>query len=183
MAEPITLYKLIVLYMLQKVDFPMTNAQLSDFILEKGYTNFFTLQSVLSELLESQMISVETIRNSSYYSITEEGSEALRYFHNRISPAIREEMDQYLSENKMKLRDEVSVLADYYKNTEGDFYVHALVKEKYSNPIDLTFSVPDERQAKKACGNWRGHVQNIYEYVIRELLQSTESNQNEGEKQ
>ena len=38
MGESLTLYKLIVLYMLEKVDFPLTNAQISGFILDKGYT-------------------------------------------------------------------------------------------------------------------------------------------------
>ena len=36
MSESFTLYKLIILYMLDKVDFPLTNAQLSDFILDQG---------------------------------------------------------------------------------------------------------------------------------------------------
>ena len=38
MPEPFTLYKLIVLYMLQKVDFPLTTSQISSFILDRGYT-------------------------------------------------------------------------------------------------------------------------------------------------
>ena len=91
MPEPFTLYKLIVLYMLQKVDFPLTNSQISEFVLERGYTTYFTLQSVLSELSESGMIRQETIRNNSYFTLTEAGEEALRYFQNRISPAIRDE--------------------------------------------------------------------------------------------
>ena len=33
MGESLTLYKLIVLYMLEKVDFPLTNAQISGFII------------------------------------------------------------------------------------------------------------------------------------------------------
>ena len=33
--DPITLYKLIVLYMLDRVSFPLTGAQISDFMLEK----------------------------------------------------------------------------------------------------------------------------------------------------
>ena len=53
MADPITLYKLIVLYMLKKIDFSMTNAQISNFILDQGYTTYFTLQSVLAELTEA----------------------------------------------------------------------------------------------------------------------------------
>ena len=33
MAEPFTLYKLIILYMLDRVDFPLTNSQISSFLL------------------------------------------------------------------------------------------------------------------------------------------------------
>ena len=101
MSEPLTLYKLIVLYMLDKVDFPLTNSQISSFILDKGYTSYFTLQSVLSELTEAKLVRQETIRNSSYFSLTDSGAETLLYFHKRISKAIREEIDQYMRENKM----------------------------------------------------------------------------------
>lgn len=170
MSEPFTLYKLIILYMLQKVDFPMTNAQISAFILDRGYTTYFTLQSVISELVESGMMRQETIRNSSYYSITESGQEALHYFQNRISKQIRDEIDQYITENKMKMRDEVSIIADYYKNTADEYSVRCLVKEKYANPIDLTITVPDEAQAKAVCRNWKEHCQVIYEFVMKELL-------------
>lgn len=170
MSEPFTLYKLIILYMLQKVDFPMTNSQLSEFILERGYTTYFTLQSVLSELIESDMIRQETILNSSYYSLTEAGEEALYYFQNRISKSIRDEIDSYMNEHKMQLRDEVSVLADYYKNTANEYSVRCVVKEKYSNPIELTITVPDEVQAKIVCRNWKDRCQQIYEHVMKELL-------------
>ncbi|MDO4321346.1 MAG: DUF4364 family protein [Lachnospiraceae bacterium] len=170
MPEPFTLYKLIILYMLQKVDFPLTHSQISEFILERGYTTYFTLQSVISELIESEMIRQETILNSSYYSLTESGGEALHYFQNRISKPIREEIDQYINDNKMQLRDEVSVIADYYKNTANEYSVHCVVKEKYSNPIDLTITVPDEAQAKAVCRNWKQRCQQVYEHVMKELL-------------
>ena len=170
MSEPFTLYKLIILYMLQKVDFPLTNSQISEFILDRGYTTYFTRQSVLSELTESDMIRQETILNASYYSLTESGEEALYYFQNRISKSIRDEIDTYISENKMQLRDEVSVLADYYKNTANEYSVRCIVKEKYSNPIELTITVPDEVQAKIVCRNWKDHCQHIYEHIMKELL-------------
>lgn len=170
MPEPFTLYKLIVLYMLHKVDFPLTNSQISEFVLDRGYTTYFTLQSVLSELTQSEMIRQETIRNSSYFTITESGEETLRYFQNRVSLAIRDDIEEYLRENKMKLRDEVSILADYYKNTADEYSVRCVVKEKYSNPIELTVTVPDEAQAETICRNWRQKCQGIYEFVMKELL-------------
>ena len=63
MQDPLTLYKLIILYMLQRVDFPLTKAQISDFILEKQYTSFLTLQQVISELIDADMITAHSIRN------------------------------------------------------------------------------------------------------------------------
>ena len=61
MQDPLTLYKLIILYMLQRVDFPLTKAQISDFILEKQYTSFLTLQQVISELIDADMITAHSI--------------------------------------------------------------------------------------------------------------------------
>ena len=78
MAEPFTLYKLIVLYMLDKVDFPLTNAQISDntrssVILDKGYTTYFKLQQALSELAQSGFIREEATHSRTFYHLTEEG--------------------------------------------------------------------------------------------------------------
>lgn len=171
MPEPFLLYKLIILYMLQKVDFPLTNSQISEFILDRGYTTYFTLQSVLSELVDTNMIRQETIQNCSYYTLTDSGAQALHYFQNRISRPIREDVDQYMKENRLQLREEVSVIADYYRNTAGEYSVRCVVKERYSNPIDLTITVPDEAQARIVCRNWKEKCQHVYENVMKELLQ------------
>lgn len=53
--EAATLYKLMLLYLLNKVDFEMTNTQLTEFILEKKYTNYFQIQTALSELVEEDL--------------------------------------------------------------------------------------------------------------------------------
>ena len=63
MADTFTLYKLIILYMLDKVSFPLSNAQLSEFILEKEYTDYFTVQTALSELNETGFLRMSTVRN------------------------------------------------------------------------------------------------------------------------
>ncbi|MBR6003730.1 MAG: DUF4364 family protein, partial [Lachnospiraceae bacterium] len=71
--DPITLYKLIVLYMLDRVNFPLTKAQVGDFILEKEYTTFLTLQQAISELTDADMVRAKSIRNRTHLEITEEG--------------------------------------------------------------------------------------------------------------
>ena len=80
--EQLTLYKLMILYLIEKVDFPLSNSQISEFILDKGYTNYFTVQRAFHELEEENMLRVKQIRNMSHYALSDEGSEAIEMFEN-----------------------------------------------------------------------------------------------------
>lgn len=168
--ESITLYKLIILYMLNKVKFPLTNAQLSRFFLDNDYTDYFTLQKVISELIDSHLISVETIRNTSYYHITSDGGETLGFFVNRIPEVIIDDMDSFLMHNKYELRNEVGTIADYYKSTNQDYIVHCQVKEGKSTLIELNVSVPTKETASDMCNNWKDASQKIYSYIMKSLM-------------
>ncbi len=170
MAEAQTLYKLIVLTMLDRVEFPLTNAQISDFILSKEYTNYFTLQQVLSELTETSLTEVHTVRNSTYYQMTEKGKETLNYFGHMVSAAIHEDMTRYFKENALALRDETSVRAEYFPNNHEEYSLRLRVMEKDYPVIDLTLSVPAEGQANAICDNWKKKNQKLYAYLMQELL-------------
>ena len=52
MAEASTLYKLVILYMLRKVTFPLTNAQITEFIVGKEYTDYFHVQEGSESLID-----------------------------------------------------------------------------------------------------------------------------------
>lgn len=168
--DPQTLYKLMILYMLSRVNFPLTKAQIGDFILEKGYTNFLTLQQVISELIDADMIKAQTIRNRTHLTLTEEGEQTLSYFSNRISDVIKEQINTYLSENELELRNEVSITADYYKSTSGEYEAHLVAKEKNVPLVDITLSVPVEEAAISICDNWQKKNQIIYQYLIQQLF-------------
>ena len=170
LSEASSLYKLIVLYMLRKVTFPMTNAQLSNFILEQGYTSYFHLQEALSEMVDAKLLKTENIRNVTYYHMTEDGQNTINYFENQISDGIKEDIQKYLDENAYELRNEVSVLADYHKSTASDYVVTCQVKERDTYLIDLKLSVPTEEAAKAICDNWQKKNQDVYAYLMKELL-------------
>lgn len=170
LQDPLTLYKLIVLYMLNRVSFPLTTAQISDFILDKDYTNFLTLQQVINELTEAGLIEGQTIRNRTHLDITEEGRETLQFFENRISDAIKTDINEYLRKNEFTLRNEVSVIGDYYKSTSGEYEAHLVAKDRGINLIDITLSVPIEEMAASICDNWQKKNQDIYKYLIEQLF-------------
>lgn len=170
MSDPLTLYKLIVLYMLDRVSFPLTTAQVSDFVLTKEYTNFLTLQQVIRELTDTGLVDARTIRNRTQLLLTKDGKQTLDFFSQQISTSIRQEIDEYLKENEMELRNEVSILADYYKSTSGEYEAHLKAKEGNVTLVDLIISVPVEETAAAICDNWQKKNQEIYQYLVEQLF-------------
>ena len=83
--ESLTLYKLMILFMLDNLDFPLTNSQLSEFFVNHGYTSYFHLQQAINELVESEFVRAETIRNTTNYHLISSGKEALSMFHTQTT--------------------------------------------------------------------------------------------------
>lgn len=170
MSEAFTLYKLIVLYMLEKVDFPLTNGQISEFILDKEYTSYFTLQQAISEMVETGFIREESTHNRTMYHLTEEGAETIQFFKSNISPAIRKDIDTFLKEKAYELKNEVGVKADYYPNKSNEYSVRCQICEGDASLIDLTISVPTEEEAISVVNNWNKRHQEIYAQIMANLL-------------
>ena len=168
--EPLTLYKLIVLYMLNRVSFPLTKAQISDFILENEYTDFLTLQQAIAELIDNNMILSKTVRNRTLLTLTEEGCMALSFFENRISDGIKKDIDIYLKENRCSIRNEVSITSDYYRTTGGEYETKLVAKEKNTDLVTITLTVPNEATASSICDHWQEKNQEIYKYLTEQLF-------------
>ncbi len=170
MADAMALYKLILLYLLDKVSFPMSNGQLTEFMLSKEYTDYFTIQTALADLGDANFVEVKNSTNNSLYTITPQGEETLSFFGHKISPEIQEEIDTYLREHQFKLRNEVSIPAECYPTGHGEYAARCRVLEKGSAIIDLTLVVPTEAQAKSICTNWAAKSQQLYAHLMENLL-------------
>ena len=164
------LYKLIVLHMLDRVDFPLTRSQISDFILEKEYTNYMTLQEVFAELLEGGYLEENTIGNRTLLTLTEEGRQILEFRGHVIGSAIREDVAAFLTQNKLQLKNEVSIQARYYQTTGKEYAADLIAKDNGSTLVSITLTVPTEEIAAGICENWRRNNEEIYQYLIDKLF-------------
>ena len=169
-TDSTTLYKLMILYMLSKVNFPLSNVQISTFMLDNEYTSYFTFQETINSLVEDSFIQQMNYRNSTQYKLTLEGEDTVAFFYTKISPAIREDIDSYLARNKYELKSEVGTTSDYYRTTNGTYIAHLLVKEGDSTLIELNLGVPLEDQAKDMCDKWKDSSQDIYDFIMHRLL-------------
>ena len=168
--ESLMLYKLIVLYMLDKVAFPLTQSQISEFILDKGYTSYLTLQQVLSELTDNNLVTAHTTLNRTQLTITQEGKDSLGYFEGRISDVIKSEIMDYFKKNSMELRNEVSIVSNYYKTIDGQYEAVLSAKDQDSSLVEIKLSVPTPQIAITICDNWNKKNQEVYEILTKMLF-------------
>lgn len=170
MAEPFTIYKLTILNMLDKVDFPLTNTQISNFFLEQEYTDYFRVQQVISDLVETDLIRAESTHSNTQYTITAAGKETLGFFKDKISDAIEHDTINYFSKNKLELRNDNAILADYFKTPNQDYAVRCQYRERDTNLIDLTLTVKRKEQAEAICDNWKKQNEDVYAYLMDILM-------------
>lgn len=169
-SEMLMLYKLMILYILDRIDFPMTDSQLTDFFIGKNYTDFLTLKETITDLLEDEFIAKEVVRNKTLYHITETGGEALSFFFKDISPAARADIDEYLSAQRYQLKEEQSTPADYYEIKHSEYLAECKILDRDSVLLDVQLTVANEAEAERICNNWKDNSTDIYTYIITKLL-------------
>ena len=114
--------------------------------------------------------------------ITKEGEETLEFFGKNISPAIVSDMDEYLKQNRFRMRNEVGLISDFYKSTNQDYIVHCEVREGKAVLVNLDISVPDKEQAEIMCNHWKDRSQEIYAYVMKSLMSEHGVEKNKDDK-
>jgi len=166
-----TLYKLMTLYTLSRVDFALTNTQIANVFLDLGYTNYFNVQYTLGDLVNSDLVHEEVFPGYRYYQLTDEGKASMDALRSSLSSSIRSDIDEYLRANRLEFREALSVRSEYYRTTEGDYAVRCRVMEHAAALIDLTLTVPNETQARIVSKEWKEKSQDVYAYIMRTLTQ------------
>ncbi len=173
LSDPMTLYKLMNLYMLKHVNFPLTNSQLTDFFLAHEYATYFTLQQALNELSEAGLIHAHSNHNTTRYEISREGEDTLEFFGSNIPSAIVADMEDYLEKHRYRMRDAAGLVSDYYKSTSQDYVVHCEIREGKTPLLDLSVTVPDRAQAEAMCSQWEKKSQEIYAFIMKSMMTDT----------
>ena len=172
MAEPFTIYKLTILYMLSKAGFPLSNTQISNFFLEQEYTDYFRVQEVIGDLVDANLIHAESTHSNTQYSLTSAGKETLGFFKDKLNDGIENDVQGFFEKNKLEFRQENSILADYYKTTNQKYAVRCQVRSDGNPLIDLTLCVTTKEQAEAICNNWKKKSEDVYAVLMDTLLQS-----------
>lgn len=170
MSSALTIYKLIILYMLDNTEGPILKYRISGFLLENGYTNFINLAETYEEIEKSGLIEEKISGEKIFLKITEEGKESLHYFSADLGDSIKGQIREFLKKNGERLRNDREMVAEYFKMEAGGYEAHVGVYEKNTPVVSITLSVPDKKTAEDIVRSWKEKSQEIYGYLIEKLF-------------
>jgi predicted transcriptional regulator len=162
--------KLLLLYVLSKIQLPLSNTQLTQIILENNFINYFTLQQYITELTNSEFITCIEKDGKTRISISEKGIDVLDLFKNILSPSKTDSIDEYLSSHLYNIKKELTVSADYTMVKSNNYIVNINVTENDLVLMDLHINVPSIKHAEDLCKRWKDNSSQIYTDIMKSLF-------------
>jgi len=170
--------KLFLLYLISMMDLPMSRSQIVDFVLAKDLMNSFVLEQNLIDMVGRKFLDAarEDSRDESTtrYSLTEEGQANLELLENQIPRPVRNMIDQYVEENRGKIRKGFEKTAHYFPNADNDEYiVKCGVYDDKRGTMLMEIQVPvvTREQAKFIQTNWNANYSSLYKRILTTLTE------------
>lgn len=172
-TEELAQNKLLLLYIIKFSNKDFTNNELTEFVLERNYMNYFFIQQYLSELVNSNFIEKVNIDSKEVYRLLEKGDVALSYFEDRIPNSIKEELDNEFNRFKSENKKETQVVSDYYQKENNLFVVNLKLVENEDVLFSLYLDVASKEQADLVCERWKNDTEHIYKNIIKLLTEDS----------
>ncbi len=171
LTEQNLLFKIMVLQLIHSAQEPLSKSQITDFFTDFRYADYFRIQSVIYELVDSRML-IEGPRSTvRLYTLSEEGERTREAFSDRISAAITRDIRTYLSDQGKRICQENSLTANYDKSVGGGYIVRLIAREEDREIIRLDLHVTGKDQAESLCYNWKVRYNEVYMQIVDLLLQ------------
>lgn len=166
-----TLNKLILLFVFEEMDVPVTQSTLTVMCTSLNtWLPYMDCIVTINLLKDSGFILETSHEKERYYSITSDGRNCLNSFYTRIPSTLRNEMSEYIKENRMNFRRKQEYHHKYHKNPDGTYTVELKIDDPVQTTLDLKLTVSSRSIAKQISNNWEKKASQIYLHIHEDLI-------------
>ena len=163
--------KLLLLFLIEKMELPLSRSQITDYVQQAEFMDYYTLQQTLAEMVEGGYLEEASDSNNTRYSITGDGQTTLEYFEKHIPSSVRAMINSYIKEKRRDIKKDYETNATYFPNVENnEFIVKCGVYEDERALMEISVSVDTRDQARIIQTNWNSHAKVLYGKLIETLI-------------
>lgn len=161
--------KVLILYILNKLDKDITNDGLYKIISSVNGLNYFYFQQTLKDLVETNLVGY-TKDDSSVVKITTEGKNAYSLTKELLPGIIKLKADNIFEKELASIEEESSIVAEFIPKNENEYTVKCKIIENNETLFEVETFAGSRDRAKKICDNWNNNAAKIYPRIIELLL-------------
>ncbi len=163
--------KLILLYIINNLEAPVSNLLITKIILENKLMNYIFLQQYLDELCDGKFLEKISSADKISYRISPAGRQSLDYFISLIPAGTKSRIDEALLDYKKRCKNETSVFADFMAVNENEYIANLKIFEGSFTYIDLKLTVGSREDARKICDNWNQNSHKLYKKILADITE------------
>lgn len=163
--------KVLILYVLSKINKPVTNSELLDLIQSIEDMNYFYFQQFLIDLKENRYLLEYEQEKQRFYAITMSGRETVRLTIDMLPGAIKDKVDETLKSTMKKIENEEAVYADFFPSKEDEFMICCGIRENNKKVFEVQVFSSSRDNSLKIIDNWKKNAGIIYPKVVEMLNQ------------
>lgn len=162
--ETIAENKVLILYILDTIDKPITNNALYELVISIQDINYFYFQQFILDLLENKYISKiqEDDHSEIVYKLTNAGKQTLELTKDMVPGIIKLKIDNTIKGELGEIEEEVSIISEFAPGSKDDFIVTCKIVENNRTIFEVSISAASREQAKFISDNWKENAINIY---------------------
>ncbi len=158
--------KVLILYVLEKANKPLTNDVLYKIVLAAVDMNYFYFQQFMLDLINVGYIFSFQKEEQTLYQITDSGKTTLDLTLDLLPGIIKLKADTNLKPILDSSEEEQSIVAEYTPLSENHYTIVCKVVENIETVFDVKTFAGSREQAKEIVDNWENNADSIYPKIL-----------------
>ncbi len=168
-SEKLAENKVLILYILNKLDKPICNDSLLKLVLSVQDMNYFYFQQFLLDLLETNYIIGYTKDEHIMYKITDTGKETLKLTEDLLPGITKLQINNALKNEVDDVQNTEHAVSEFIPRNENEFIVKCKLVKNGICTFEITITAKSRDEAKLISEKWEKEYEEIYP-ILLELL-------------
>ena len=176
-SKDVAEHKLLILYILEKLNIAIASIDLTNYILEERLMKFIPFQQHVHELVVTNHIISVADDGFTKYMITDSGAEVLSDMIDMIPLTEKHRVDRTVRKLNKHVINNRAVRAAFIPDNEHSGVVRLELNEGDFSVLLLEVSTASKEEARIICNNWKTRTADIYSGIVDLLLYTEQAEQ------
>lgn len=163
--------KVLILYILNLIDNNIKQDNLFKIITDINNINYFYFKQILTDLIDSKLVGIDTKEDELFVKITTEGKNAYILTKDVLPGLLKLKADNIFKKDFSSIEEASSIVAEFIPKNELNYTVKCKIVENNETVFEVKTFAGSRDRAKRIVDNWKKNATKIYPEILNLLLE------------